>query len=95
MSPEQAGGVELTGASDVYSCGVVLYEALTCELPHDDSMTHELLRKITHEPPVQVTERRGDLPPALVRALDSMLEKDPANRPTAAGARKALKAALG
>ncbi|MHC5053505.1 MAG: serine/threonine-protein kinase [Planctomycetota bacterium] len=95
MSPEQAGGLELTGASDVYSCGVVLYEALTCELPHDDPRTHELLRKIAHEPPVRVTERRGDLPTELVRALDAMLGKDPAGRPTAAGARKALKAALG
>ena len=95
MSPEQAGGLELTGASDVYSCGVVLYEMLTRELPHDDSRTHEPLRKIVHAPPVRVTERRGDLPPALVRALDGMLGKDPVERPTAAEASRLLREAPG
>ena len=93
MSPEQAGGLELTGASDVYSCGVVLYETLTRALPHDDPSTREVLRKIVQEPPVPVTERRDDLPPPLVAALDSMLGSDPTGRPTAAEARGMLEAA--
>ena len=93
MSPEQAGGLELTGASDVYSCGVVLYETLTRALPHDDPRTREVLRKIVQEPPVPVTERRDDLPPPLVAALDAMLGSDPTGRPTAAEARGMLEAA--
>jgi len=95
MSPEQAGGLEIGAASDIYSCGVVLYEMLTGRLPHDDSSAHELLRKIAHETPVRVSERRSDLPRALVAALDRMIERDPEARPTAGEAREMLAAAVG
>jgi serine/threonine protein kinase len=43
MSPEQLLGLELTEASDWYSFGVVLFEALTGNLPKRGAVRHELV----------------------------------------------------
>src|SRR5438309_6348609 len=52
LSPEQAQGQGVTAASDLYSIGVILYEALAGRLPFTgDSAVSVALRHLTEPPP--------------------------------------------
>jgi len=80
MAPEQIDG-KPERASDWYSVGVMLYEALTGVLPHPGRMMEVMLRKRTEDPvpPVQlVPSVSADLGQLCMR----MLQRDPALRPS-------------
>lgn len=81
-------------AKRAYATGVILYEMLSGALPHEDDSVGRLLRRIASEPPVPITERRGDLPQGITRTLERMLKKAPAERPGAAEAERLLAALL-
>jgi serine/threonine protein kinase len=85
MSPEQARAEALTEASDWYSVGVILYQALTGRLPVDGVDFVELLaRKQTVEPsPPHLIEPTA--PPDLSRLALELLDRDPKARPDGAG----------
>ena len=63
MSPEQIDG-NAEPRSDLYSLGVVFYEALTGKRPFEGGIT-ELVTKIAYKPPPPPRTIRPDLEPAL------------------------------
>ena len=81
MSPEQALGRKTMAASDWYSVGVILYEALTGRVPFIGSEVEILLKKQRYEPPLP-GDFVSDLPDPLVRLCMALLRKDPSLRPS-------------
>ncbi|MCC7537635.1 MAG: AAA family ATPase, partial [Deltaproteobacteria bacterium] len=83
MSPEQARNRALGEASDWYSVGVMLYEALTGHLPFEGTRDELLVRKLLAEPlPVAVLE--PDAPADLAELAQELLRIEPERRPSAA-----------
>ena len=80
LAPEQAQGLPLTPAVDVYALGCVLYELLTGTPPFvGDSPVTVALRHVQDDPvpPADV----ADIPAAVNALVLRTLAKDPAHRP--------------
>jgi serine/threonine-protein kinase len=79
MSPEQCLGLPVTGVSDQYSLGIVVYEMLAGAPPFSGA-TFAVMQAHTEAAPTPIADIRPDCPPELARAIDCMLEKEPARR---------------
>jgi serine/threonine-protein kinase len=80
MSPEQCRGGEVDGRSDVYACGVLLYQLVTGELPFTgETPLHTAMRHI-HAQARPPSELRADLAPALEKTILKALSKWPGER---------------
>jgi serine/threonine-protein kinase len=86
LSPEQAQGKETTPASDIYSIGVILYEALTGRVPFEGDSAVAVALKQVNETPRRPSTINPDVPPALDAVVMRALAKDPAARFTDADA---------
>jgi tRNA A-37 threonylcarbamoyl transferase component Bud32 len=77
LSPEQAQGLEVTAASDVYSLGVVGYECLSGERPFDGASQVAIALAHINRPPPPLP---ADVPPAVRLLIERALAKDPSDR---------------
>ena len=81
MSPEQATGLAVNEASDWYSVGVILYEALTGVLPFQ-GQTLELLARKLQEQPIPPSERAPGIPADLDLLCRQLLSREEKERPS-------------
>lgn len=80
VSPEQAQGKKLTYASDLYSLGVVMYEAATGQLPFDAPDAVAVAVKQVNEEPVPPSQINPRVSPAFESIVMQALSKDPTQR---------------
>ncbi len=80
LSPEQAQGYMVSGASDLYSIGVILYELLTGAVPFDGETAVAIAFKQVSAQAPAPSEVNPAVPPALDAVVLRALAKDPAQR---------------
>ncbi len=102
MSPEQARCLKTVDRrTDVYSLGVMLYQALTGRKPFEGRSAMEILMRMIQEPVRRPSEiMRAGLNPVLYQELENVclraLQKDPKDRtPSAEALSEELRQALG
>ncbi len=76
MSPEQTMERALSGQTDIYSLGVVMYELLTGRPPFTSTNLPVLFKQITTDPVPPLEDVRPGLPPALDSIVQCALEKE-------------------
>lgn len=86
ISPEQGLDEEITNRTDLYSLGVMLFEALSGQPPFRADTAIGVVLKHIHDPPPPLRPLMGDvqLPAVLERLVFALLEKDPKKRPASA-----------
>jgi len=84
MSPEQFLGTPVDGRSDIFSCGVILYQFLTGERPFSGAVT-TIMHKVLKEDPLPPSALNTTLPPAWDAVVKKAIAKNPGDRYQRAG----------
>jgi hypothetical protein len=83
MAPEQALGLGATDRSDIYSLGLVAFEAATGKPVFDWPTPMAMLAAHIHQAPPLLGALRPDVDAAMAGLIDRCLAKQPADRPSA------------
>jgi serine/threonine-protein kinase len=83
MSPEYAQGLTPGPGADIYALGVIAFEWLTGAVPFDADTPQAVLFKHVLEPLPQIALK--ELPEAVVRVMNQVLDKKPEMRHASAG----------
>ena len=80
LSPEQARGLGVGQSADLYSLGVVLFEAVAGQLPFDGDSPIAIALKHIHEPPPTPGNNDAPVSRETERIILKALAKDPRDR---------------
>ncbi len=80
MSPEQFLGENTTGASDIFSLGIVLYQMLTSKKPFPSDSESSLSKKVRTEKEKKVRSLNPDVPRKIQKIVHNCLKKKPGSR---------------
>jgi eukaryotic-like serine/threonine-protein kinase len=77
MSPEQCQGIEIDGRSDVYACGIMLYQLVTGQPPFLGQTDLNVMLQQLRDPPVPPSKRVPGLllEPIILKALEKDRDK--------------------
>jgi serine/threonine protein kinase len=81
MSPEQAQGKNVDHRTDIFSLGVVMYEAITGKRPFTGDNNAEVISNLLRTDPEQVSSLRPSVPGLISRLIGRCMEKRPSDRP--------------
>lgn len=80
MSPEQARGDSIDHRSDLFSLGCVMYAMCVGHAPFRASTTMGVLKRVCDEAPRPIHDGNPDIPAWLIKIVDKLLAKSPADR---------------
>ena len=80
IAPEQAMGKAIDHRADIYALGATFYRMLTGKTLYTGATVKEILKKQVREAHPPITNHMHDCPQAIVRIIDRMLAKAPAER---------------
>lgn len=90
MSPEQCRGIDVDGRSDLYTCGILLYQLVTGRLPFESDSPFEVAGKQAFEPPPPPSQFLPTIVPKVEALVLRLLSKSPDDRPESASELLAL-----
>ena len=85
ISPEQGQGLAVTYSTDIYALGIILFEMLTGQIPHDAERPIAIVFKRVHEPLPSPRLLNPAIPEAMEWVMRKALASDPSDRFASAG----------